>query len=118
MTEQEFWKFLGSNDRAQGVSGWIDAGDPIARQAGAYMQGHSLLPANYDNISPNLIEGMGKLLFKTEPKIKTKEAILILLAHQSSKKALFILQKYNQNPDLRLKFFAKCALDECEMWCE
>ncbi len=118
MTEQEFWDFLGSNGKAKVVSGWIDAGDPIARQAGAYMQGHSLLPANYDNILPDLIEGMGKLLFKTEVKFKTKEAILILLAHQNSKKALFILKKYNQAPDRRLKFFAKCAQDECEMWCE
>ncbi|MFH1310214.1 MAG: hypothetical protein ABIH85_06020, partial [Candidatus Omnitrophota bacterium] len=98
--------------------GWIDNGDTIAKQAGAYMQGHSLLPANYDNLSPKLIQGMGKLLFQKGTAAKTKEAILILLAHQNSQKALLILKKYNQSPDLKLKFFAKCAVDECEMWCD
>ncbi|MFH1798673.1 MAG: hypothetical protein ABH844_04990, partial [Candidatus Omnitrophota bacterium] len=64
MTEQEFWSFLGTKDKANVMSGWIDNGDTIAKQAGAYMQGHSLLPANYDNLSPKLIQGMGKLLFQ------------------------------------------------------
>ena len=47
---------------------------------------------------------------------RTKEAIIVLLAHMPVKSALAILRRYNNNPDKELEIFAKIALDECEMW--
>jgi hypothetical protein len=49
---------------------------------------------------------------------RTKEAVLILLAHQISDAALTILTRFNLNPDKELRAFAKFALEESLMWNE
>ncbi len=121
MTEQEFWEFLKKlweKGRVQQVIGVIDNGDPRLREAGEYLQGHALLPKDYDKLSAELIIKMGSLLFKKDAQHKTKEAIMMILAHQPSEIALTLLRKYNLAPDKRLEFFAKMALDECAMWNE
>ena len=61
---------------------------------------------------------VSKLLFSEKVRRKTKEAVLMILAHQGSKRVLATLEKYSQNPDRRLKVFSQLALNECEMWNE
>ena len=121
MTEQEFWLFLErlwTRGRAKQVSGVIERIDFQTQPAGDYIRGHALLPKDYDKICAEDVIEMGNLLFKKEVKCKTKEAIIILLAHQSSEIALTILAKYNLSPDKDLEYFARIALDECAMWNE
>jgi hypothetical protein len=42
----------------------------------------------------------------------------VLLAHQESRKALNFLSRYNQDPDHELRYYARFALEECQMWNE
>ncbi|MBU0571341.1 MAG: hypothetical protein KJ995_06445 [Candidatus Omnitrophica bacterium] len=121
MTENDFWYYLHA-ERDKGVAkvmaGGIKLGNDPGDASVDYMTGHSLLPENYDNISQERIIEIGKLLFQADIKTKTKEAILILLAHQPTRDALFFVSEYNKQPDERLKTFAMLALDECLMWNE
>lgn len=73
---------------------------------------------SYDKISEDVIAKMGDLLFEGNIQHKTKEIIIMTLAHQPSETALAILTKYNFSPDSELKFFAKFALEECTWWNE
>jgi hypothetical protein len=122
MNESEFWQFLKKSwekGRVPQVSGMMDSPDPEMRAAGEYMAGgHALLPADYQNIPSEIIEGMGRLLLEGVSNRKTKEAIMVLLAHQESRKALDFLSKYNQEADHELRYYARFALDECRMWNE
>ncbi|MCX5696631.1 MAG: hypothetical protein NTU54_01430 [Candidatus Omnitrophica bacterium] len=129
MDEHEFWQFLEESwkgGRAAQVSGVMDFADPagsphgeaVGRQAGRYLQGHAILPKNYDQISEENIIRMGSLLLGKSSAPRTKEAIMMILAHQPSEVALTILAKYNLNPDSGLEFFAQMALEECAMWNE
>lgn len=121
MNEKDFWRFMEKaceKGRAQVVSGTMNSPDPEIQAAGEYMGGHAMLPADYQNIPEEIIEGMGRLLLEGISNRRTKEAILMLLAHQESKTALNYLIEYNQAPDADLRIFAELALDECEMWNE
>ena len=122
MNEKNFWQFMEKaweKGRAPQVSGTMDSPDPEIQAAGAYMGvGHGLLPADYQNIPAEIIEGMGRLLLEGVSKNRTKEAIMVLLAHQESKTALEFLKKYNLDPDYDLRYYARFALDECRMWNE
>jgi hypothetical protein len=122
MTEREFWQFLErswkENGRAAQVSGVIDSADPVLQSHGQYIGGHALLPNDYEKISEEQIINMGKLLFDRNANSRTKEAIMIILAHIPSKVALSILKKYSRAPDRGLEIFAQIALDECGMWNE
>ncbi|MCM8780208.1 MAG: hypothetical protein NC914_03570 [Candidatus Omnitrophica bacterium] len=119
MTEKEFWFFLErlwENGRATQITGVIDDADFQMQTIGDYIRSHALLPKDYDKICSADIIKMGNLLFKKEVKHKTKEAIIMLLAHQASEVALTILAKYSLAPDKGLEYFAEIALDECAMW--
>ena len=119
MTEQEFWRFLEKaweKGRAAQVSGTIDSPVAGVQTAGEYIGGHALLPRDYDKIPQELIVKMSKLLFKKGVRHKTKEAVMMILAHQESLEALIALEKYNKQPDKELKIFAEIALSESEMW--
>lgn len=122
MTENGFWNFMGKRweeGRAVQKSYVKDAPDPVGKAYGQYIgSGHALLPKNYQDLTPYDIVGIGKLLFERGVKIKTKEAILVLLAHQPSRIALNLIRKYTMKPDKTLKIYAELALDECEMWNE
>lgn len=122
MTEREFWQFLErlwkENGRVSQVSGVIDSVDPVLQSHGQYIGGHALLPNGYDKIPEEQIIKIGKLLFDRDANPRTKEAIMIILAHMPSKIALNILKKYNKAPDRGLEIFAQIALDECKMWNE
>ena len=122
MTEKEFWQFLEclwkEKGRVPQVSGKIDSPDPMLQLRGKYISGHALLPRNYDKIPEGQIIKMSQLLFDRIANLRTKEAIMTLLAHIPSKTALSILEKYNTMPDRGLEIFAQIALDECEMWNE
>lgn len=118
MTEREFLIFLErlrEKGRIPQVSAIIDHDDPEISSLAGYLQDHALLPQNYDRISNEDIIGMGSLLFRKEVSSKSKEAILIILAHYPSETTLTILTKYNFRPDKGLEFFAKMALEECAM---
>ena len=119
MTEKEFWLFMEKSyekGRIKQVSGYVDSkglGEP-----NQYIGGHSLLPADYESIPKVTIIEFGGLLMDESVSIKTKEVILITLAHHVSKEALNILKAYNKCPDVELAIFAELALQECEMWNE
>jgi len=121
MTEKSFWVFMESSwkkGRVQQVSGVIDSDDEAVKEAGRFIESHSLLPEGYDKIAPSIISDMSMLLFNKLCSIPAKEAILIILAHHPSKEALTALRYYNRVPDEELSVFAEFALDECEMWNE
>ena len=122
MTENEFWQFLErswkENGRVPQVSGVLDSADPVLQSHGQYIGGHVLLPNGYEKISDGQILKMGELLFDKKSNPKTKEAIMVILAHIPSKIALSILERYSAMPDRGLEIFAQIALDECEMWNE
>ena len=120
MTEKDFWHYLERSwekGRAMQVSSVRDTSDPEMQAAGEYIgRGHALLPADYQDISEEFIQDIGRLLLRKEVRPRTKEAVLVLLAHQESRTALNILKEYNRAPDEELRYFAKFALDECECW--
>ena len=116
MTEKDFWSFLKQKGRADMMSGSITTGDVVIDAATAYIGGHALLPKNFESITEDEIESLGELLFQKNIELKTKEAIIILLAHQVSDSALAILTKFNLNPGMELESFARLALDESLMW--
>ena len=118
MSEQEFWMYLDrllQGGRVQPVIGAIGEADFPGY---AYLQGHALLPKDYDKISEAEIFKMGALLLQKEASLKAKEAIMMILAHQPSEAALTYLAKYALSPDRGLEFFAQMALEECAMWNE
>ena len=118
MSENEFWGFLeklSEKGRAQQVIGAIGCTDSPVYD---YMQGHAVLPKDYDQIREGNIIKMGKLLLLRNTTCKAKETIMIILAHQPSEVALNFLTKYCLAPDKGLEFFAQMALEECAMWNE
>ncbi|MBU1004336.1 MAG: hypothetical protein KJ561_00755 [Nanoarchaeota archaeon] len=117
MTEQEFWNFFKQRGRAPMKLGYMDSEDPAVKAEMEYVGGHALLPKGYDELSESNIIDFGNLLFQ-DVNLKTKETIIVILAHQTSETALTLLIKYNLKPDKELKAFAKIALDECLMWNE
>lgn len=61
---------------------------------------------------------MGKLLFRDGVKLRTKGAIMTILAHHGCDEALMALKRYSENAEPELRIFAEMALNECEMWNE
>ncbi|MFA6636735.1 MAG: hypothetical protein WCV56_06510 [Candidatus Omnitrophota bacterium] len=121
MNEKEFWDFLADLQRPGKISmlsGSISSGAGPTDSIGNYMSGHSILPAEHQDFPQKIVEQLGNLLFLENVRSATKEAILILLAHQPSKYALEILEKYNLSPAKELEIFAEIALEECYMWNE
>jgi hypothetical protein len=121
MNEQEFWIFfrnLQKSGKAEVIAGSFYSGKESADPYGNYITSHSMLPSGYQNLSQKTIEQLGSLLSFKNAAIKTKEVILLLLAHQPEKEALSILKNYNRYPDKELEIFAEMALDECLMWNE
>ncbi len=121
MTEQEFWQFMGKaweKGRAAQSTMTTDSDDPEIQAAAEYIGGHTLLPANYQDIPDDIIRDMGELLFDKNAGTKTKEAVLMILAHQDSKEVLTTLERYTQDPDEGLGIFSELALSECRMWCD
>ena len=119
MTEREFWQFLEKSwekGRAAQMTGVVDSSDPEMQAAAKYIEKHSLLPADYQNIPEGIITAMSGLLFSEKVRRRTKEAVLMILAHQQSKRVLATLEKYSKDPDRRLKVLSQLALNECEMW--
>jgi len=121
MNENEFWNFL-KEKREKGTAriaaGSLGFEKRLDRGLGEYMVGHALLPEDYDKLSQGTVMAIGKLLFRDEVKTRTKEAVLILLAHQTTKDAVFILEEYNKRPDRGLEIFSELALQECLWWNE
>ncbi len=118
MTEQDFWVFLEKlwrKGKVQQVSVTIDG---MGSQNQAYLHGHALLPKDYDKLCAGNIIKIGSLLFKKDTSHKTKEAIMMILAHQPSEIALTYLAKYNLCADRGLETFVQMALEECAMWNE
>lgn len=118
MTEKEFWSFLQQKGKADMMIGSVTTGDAAIDAVGAFINAHALLPKGFESVTEDEIESMGELLFQEGLKIKTKEAIIILLAHQVSDSALAILTKFNLKPDKELEGFARFALDESLIWNE
>ena len=118
MTEKEFWNFLKQKGRVDMMSGSIVTGDVAIDLVGEFLNAHALLPKGFESITEDEIGSIGGLLFQEGLKLKTKEAIIILLAHQVSDSALAILTKFNLKPDKELKGFARFALEESLMWNE
>lgn len=121
MTEKEFLYFLEMKLNAARVpqlSGYVDSFDPAIQNAGKYIGGHSVLFEGHQTLSIKMVVEMGQLLLNRDVLPQTKEALLVILAHHPSREALNALSLYNVNPDENLRYFARLALDECEMWNE
>ena len=121
MTEKGFWEFLNAalaKGRIPMVSGYIDSNNTIIQAGSEFLSGHALLPEGYENIPVARIVEMGKLLLKDGVRLRTKEAVMIILAHHGCDEALSALKRYSENPEPELRIFAEFALDECEMWNE
>lgn len=119
MTEKAFWVFIRKSlekGRIPMVSGYVDSEG--LKEPNQYIGGHALLPPGYESIPGATIIEFGELLRDKTVAIKTKEAILMILAHHVSREALNILKAYNKCPDEELAIFAELALQECEMWNE
>ena len=115
MNECEFWEFLDKlleKGRFNQVIGAISGLEPCAA---AYLQAHAILPRDYDKLGQKDIVRIGALLFQ-DASHKTKEAVLMILAHQPSEIALTILSKYCLVSNKGLEYFAEMALEECAMW--
>lgn len=121
MGEREFWTYLGGMlDKGRlDMACAIDAGGrTVLNEAEMFLAGHVYLPEGYERIPCNDIVRIGQLLFSPQVQLRTKQAVLILLAHHPSREALAILERFNAFPDMRLRIFGEMALDECRMWNE
>ncbi|MDD5174022.1 MAG: hypothetical protein WC419_01370 [Candidatus Omnitrophota bacterium] len=121
MTEKEFLNFLemkSKNGRVPQLSGYVDSYDTAIQEAEKYTGGHSVLFEGHQMLPIKMVVEMGRLLLNRDVLLKTKEALLVILAHHPSKEALNVLSLYNIDPDEDLRYFARIALDECEMWNE
>lgn len=122
MTEAQFWKFLKGvlwqvHGREPMMAGTIDMpADPQLQAVGHYLMSHALLPRDCDRIPVEFIAGMGRLLPEKGLQRRTREAIMMILAHHGSGQALDALRKYNMRPNKGLEVFAEMALDECKNW--
>ena len=120
MTEAQFWRFLENLWRTRGrevmMAGMVDELDPQIQAAGHYIMSHALLPRYYNKIPVEVVASIGNLLLEKGIQRKTREAIMMILAHQGSETALDTLRKYNKRPNKGLEVFAEMALDECENW--
>ena len=121
MTENEFWAFLNGmlkNGRQMRASFTRDTADPAVRKVMGYLESHCMLPTESDRIPHEKIVKMGKLLTDRKTANRTKEAILIILAHYVSPAALDFVRRYSFSPDRGMESFAKLALEECLTWNE
>lgn len=120
MTEAQFWRFLEHMWKERGrepmIAGGIDHPDPEVQAVNHYLMSHTILPQDYDRISVETIASMGRLLPEKGIQRKTREAIMMLLAHHGSDEALNALRLYNMRPTKGLKVFSQMALEECEGW--
>jgi len=120
MTENIFWAFLNMaiaiKGRMKYASGYIDSDNRDIKEEDNYIGGHSVLFKDHDRLPEERIEEIGSLLFDRSVSRRTKEAVLMLLAHHPKRCALDILHRYNQDPDKDLAYYAKTALWECRMW--
>jgi hypothetical protein len=120
MTEAQFWAFLErmwkENGREPMMAGQIDDPDPEIQAMSHYIMSHSLLPRDYANIHTEVITRMGRLLLEKGMQRKTREAIMIILAHHGSDAALSALKMYSLRPKPGLEIFTRMALEESENW--
>ncbi len=121
MTEAQFWKFLEGvlwqvHGREPVMAGRINTLDPAMQAVGHYLMSHALLPKDCDRIPVVFIVDMSRLLLEKGIQPKTKEAIMMILAHHGSGAALEALAMYNMRPDKGLEVFARMALEECKNW--
>ncbi len=122
MKEAQFWRFLEGvlwqvHGREPMMAGAIDRpADPQLQAVGYYLMSHALLPKDCDRIPVEFIVAMGRLLPEKELQRKTREAIMIILAHNGSDAALSALAMYNMRPDKGLEIFSRMALEECKDW--
>ncbi|MBU1913294.1 MAG: hypothetical protein KKB22_07170 [Candidatus Omnitrophica bacterium] len=107
------WKEKG---REPMIAGQIDNPDPEVQAVGHYIMSHTLLPRDYDKIPVETIASMGRLLLEKGVQCRTREAIMMILAHSGSDAALNALRIYSMKPKPGLEIFSRMALDECEGW--
>lgn len=121
MTETQFWKFLKGvlwqvHGREPMMAGRIDDSNPAVQAVGHYLMSHAILPKDCDRIPVEFIVVMGRLLPEKGIQRRTREAIIIILAHHGSNEALCTLRMYNMRPNKGLEVFTGMAVDECEGW--
>ncbi len=94
MTEAQFWGFLEGvlwqvHGRESMMVGAIDMpADPELQAVSHYLMSHALLPRDCDRIPVEFIASMSRLLPEKGLQRKTREAIMIILAHNGSDEAL------------------------------
>ncbi len=120
MTEGWFWGVLEhlwrTNGREAMMGGMIDDPDSQVQAMSHYIMSHALLPRECNKIPVATVVNMGGLLLAKGIQRKTREAIMMILAHNGSEEALDALRKYNMRPDKGLEVFSRMALDECKSW--
>lgn len=70
------------------ISGYVDGSDPVMQNAGKYIRGYSILFDGHQELSINMVLEIGQLLLNRDVSLRTKEALLMILAHHPSKEAL------------------------------
>lgn len=117
----EFYEFIRqcySQNKPPMLIGTRDTDNTMLRKNAEYLSAHTFLPVDHDKIPVDKILLMGKGLLSRNTAIEIKKTILIILAHHSSREALFAIKTYLRDPDEDLRIFAEIALDECHMWQE
>ncbi|MDP8230048.1 MAG: hypothetical protein P9L93_02975 [Candidatus Gorgyraea atricola] len=120
MTEGWFWGFLEhlwrTNGREAMMAGMVDDPDPRVQATSHYIMSHTLLPRECNKLPVGTVVNMSRLLLGKGIQRKTREAIMMILAHHGSENALDALRKYNMRPNKGLEVFAEMALEECKDW--
>lgn len=122
MTEKEFWKEVNElqlrNRPKLIAAGVIKADSPKELHEAKRLHSSSVGCEELEDLPKDRIIELSRLLFKKNVSLKAKEMIIMTLAHESDRRALNILKKYNKKPEKELKYFAEFALQECKWWNE
>ncbi len=104
--------------KAEGLVGQVtfidDPESKEGREGIEYVNSHHWLPADYQALTIQHVENLGKTLFDANAALMEKKKALMLLAHRGSIEAYRILKQFNtQTPD-DLHVWSRMAFKECK----
>lgn len=81
-----------------------------------YIGAHESLPEDYQNLAREQLVSMGRELLDKNTRLRRKEELLMVLAHNGCWEALEPLEHYVRDPDPELRIVAELAFEECRFW--